>query len=168
MKRNGFTLVELLVVIAIMGILATFVVGAAGYASRVSREKRKDISCHSLEVAIARYRTEYNEWPGGYNGSGASHVFERAKNADVFGMLRIDDDKNNPDKIRFLDETAFFTTTPGGKELRKLSETTGAQPLACLARNGRDVVYFRVEINYQNETVKVTVPNFGSGDDEDN
>ena len=65
MKKGGFTLLELLVVIVVISILATIVVGGANYTLRVAREKRMKISCKTLETAIQRYHTEYNDWPGG-------------------------------------------------------------------------------------------------------
>ena len=157
MRKKGFTLLELLVVIVVVGILATLVAAAAGYAVRTARQRRMEISCQNLRIAILRYRTEYNEWPGGDPGSVASKTFEGTSNKNVFGMLRRESD-DNPDHIHFLDETAFFT--PGGEGSQKLSETTGDQPLVCLSRTGRDYLYYKVVINYANETVSVSVPDF--------
>jgi prepilin-type N-terminal cleavage/methylation domain-containing protein len=161
MKRNGFTLIELLVVIVVVSILATLVVGGANYAVRVSREKRRVISCQTLQTAIYRYRTEYNEWPGGVTPSKnkKSHTFNGKENKDVLGMLRASDTENT-DKIHFLDETAFFTPDNDGGA-KKLSETTGRQPLVFVARSGRwtdsdgNYYYYRVTINFEDETVTV-------------
>ncbi len=161
MKRNGFTLIELLVVIVIIAILATLIVGGASYSVRVAREKRRVISCQTLQTAIYRYRTEYNEWPGGVAPSKGktSCTFEDDKNADVFGMLRASS-KDNPDGIHFIDETAFFT--PDGDDgAMKLSETTGAKPLVYIARSGRwmnkdgKYYYYRVTIDFDADTVTV-------------
>ncbi len=164
MKRSGFTLLELLVVIVVIGILATIVASSASSAMRASRTKRKDISCQILETAINRYRTEYGEWPGGKSGNATSKTFAGTANADVFGMLRASSSENI-DKIRFLDETAFFT--PGGNdEAEKLSETTGSKPLVCQYKSGRwtnkdgNYLYFTVVIDYDDETVSVTAPGF--------
>ena len=164
MKKSGFTLLELLVVIVVIGILATVVAGAAGSAMRASRTKRKDLSCQVLETAINRYRTEYGEWPGGKSGSAESKTFSGTGNAAVFGMLRASS-SDNIDKIRFLDETAFFTPA-GDDEAQKLSETTGSKPLVCQYKSGRwtnksgEYLFFTVVIDYDDETVTVTAPRF--------
>lgn len=162
MKKSGFTLLEVLVVIVVISILATLVTGAASYALRVSREKRVAVSVKVLETAITRYRSEYNEWPGGYEGNDKSKTFAEAGNAQVFGMLRVDS-SDNPDKIRFLDETAFFAMEGG--ELVKLSETTGAKPLAFMTRSGK-LRYYKVTINYADETASVTAPGFEDENDD--
>ena len=163
MKKNGFTLIELLVVIVIIGILATLVVGGASYAVRVSREKRRTISCQTLQTAIYRYRTEYNEWPvpSKVNPSKTkSWTSNQDENKEVFGKLRASNKTDNPDTIHFLDETAFFT--PDNDDgAKKLSETTGPQPLVFIARSGRWVnksgnyLYYRVTIDFDDETVTV-------------
>ena len=162
MRKNGFTLLEILVVIVVIGILATLVAGAAIFAVRSARDKRVKISCAVLQTAIYRYRAEYNEWPGGYHDSwGGEHIFLDDDNKDVFSMLRVDSD-DNPDHIRFIDETAFFT--PDDAEATKLSETTGTKPkpLVFVAKDGRWTwkktgkhLYYRVIINYKSETVTV-------------
>lgn len=167
MKKSGFTLLEVLVVIVVISILATLVTGAASYALRVSREKRVAVSVKVLETAITRYWTEYNEWPGlgagngkkwvdkkGFLGSaGDKHeVFIGAKNKFVFGPLRVDSAYNS-DRIRFLDETAFFS--PGSDGLVKFSETTGDVPLAFLTRSGRKDCCYAVDFNYDANTVSV-------------
>ena len=162
MKKNGFTLIELLVVIVVIGILATLVVGGANYAVHVSREKRRTISCQTLQTAIYRYRTEYNEWPGGVTPSKnrKSCTFEGDENKKVFGMLRPSNKKDNPDGIHFLDETGFFTPASDGGAV-KLSETKGDKPLVFVARSGRwtdkngNYLYYRVTINFDEDTVKV-------------
>ena len=126
-------------------------------------------------VAIYRYRAEYNEWPGGYKDSwGKKHVFAGDDNKEVFSMLRADSD-DNPDHIRFIDETAYFTTTSGGKEAQKLSETDAStkRPLVFLSRSGHVVdedgryFYYRATINYEDETVVVDSPGFDAEDEED-
>lgn len=162
MKKTGFTLIELLVVIVIMGILATLVVGGANYTVRVSRERRREISCQTLRTAIFRYRTEYNEWPGGVtpNKNTTSHTFNKEENAKVFGMLRPTNKKDNPDGIHFLDETGFFTPSGDGGAT-KLSETTGSKPLVFVSRSGRwtdedgNYLYYRVTIDFDDDTVTV-------------
>lgn len=162
MKKTGFTLIELLVVIVIIGILATLVVGGANYTVRVSRERRREISCQTLQTAIYRYRTEYNEWPGGVTPKKdkTSHTFTGEENAKVFGMLRPSNKKANPDGIHFLDETGFFTPDSDGGAI-KLSETAGDRPLVFVSRSGRwtdkngNYLYYRVTINFEDETVKV-------------
>ena len=162
MKKKGFTLIELLVVIVVIGVLATLVVGGASYAVRVSREKRRAISCQTLQTAIFRYRTEYNEWPGGATPSKnkTSCTFEGDANKKIFGMLRASNKSDNPDGIHFIDETAFFTPDDDGGAV-KLSDTTGDKPLVFVSRSGRwtdknnNYFYYRVEIDFDNETVTV-------------
>ena len=175
MRKNGFTLLEILVVIVVIGVLATLVAGSATFAMRSAREKRVKMSCTVLQTAIYRYRTEYNDWPGGYDQSwGKSHTFSGSDNKKVFDMLRAGSD-DNPDHIPFLDETAFFTTAPGGKEARKLSDTDAATaaPLVFLSRSGHVLdedgryFYYRVTINYEDETVSVDSPGFADEDEED-
>ncbi len=174
MRKNGFTLLEVLVVIVVIGILATLISSAAAIAMRSARAKRVKVSRTILETAIYRYRSEYNEWPGGYdNGWGGEHTFSGENNKLVFGMLR-SDSKDNPDRVQFLDETAFFTKASGG-EAKKLSETdpSTAQPLVFLSRSGKvldadgNYHYYAVEINYENETVAVTAPGFDEDEDEE-
>ena len=174
MKKNGFTLLEVLVVIVVIGILATLVVSAAPFAMRAAREKRVEISCSVLQTAIHRYRSEYNEWPGGYEkGWGKSHVFSGANNKKVFSMLRVGSD-DNPDHIQFIDETAFFTTASGG-EAQKLSETDASteMPLVFLARSGKvldadgNYHYYRVTIDYDDEKVTVEHPGFQDENEND-
>ena len=165
MKKGGFTLLELLVVIVVIGILATLVTGGATYAVRVSREKRRTISCKTLQTAIRRYYNEYNEWPGGVEPDEhtKSHKFCGKDNAKVFGMLRADSSAN-PDGIHFIDETAFLTPDGDGGA-QKLSETSGDRPLVFNTRSGKwtdatgGYFYYRVTINFEDETVDVDTKN---------
>ena len=163
MKKNGFTLIELLVVIVIIAILATLLVGGASYAVRVSREKRRMISCQTLQTAIYRYRTEYNEWPMPSNVNPSqkkSWTSEKDENKEVFGKLRASNKKDNPDGIHFIDETAFFTPDNDDGAM-KLSETTGDRPLVFIARSGQwmdkegNYLYYRVTIDFDDDTVTV-------------
>ncbi len=173
MKKNGFTLLEILVVIVIIGILATLVAGAAAFAMRSAREKRVEISCSVLKTAIYRYRTEYNEWPGGYTGDGGTKTFSGDGNKAIFGMLRVGS-SDNPDKIQFIDETAFFTTASGG-EAQKLSDTSASTPLPLvfLSRSGKVLDkngkyhYYKVVIDYDDETVEVSAPGFTDENEDD-
>ena len=170
MKKGGFTLLELLVVIVVISILATLVVGGANYTLRVARAKRVTISRNTLQTAINRFYTEYNDWPGGGTPSKNNDYvveFSGKNNAKVFGALRASS-KENRDGITFIDETAFFA--PHGEEAIKLSETSGSQPLVFTTRSGRwtkkngDFYYYTVKINYEYKTVEVEAPGF---DDED-
>ena len=181
MRKNGFTLLELLVVIVIIGILATLIASGATFAVRSARQKRCELSCSVLRTAIARYHTEYNEWPGGDPPTGdpdhdgdVEKTFKGAENKDVFGMLRLGSPDNRKG-VQFFDETAFFTEAPGGGEARKLSETDPAvrQPLVFLSRSGKvlnsrgEYHYYQVYINYSKDLVKVTAPGFKDEDEED-
>lgn len=175
MKKGGFTLLELLVVIVIISILATLVVGGANYTLRVAREKRVNLSCKTLQTAIHRYYTEYNDWPGGKTPNGDGNVqYSGDENKKVFGALRASNTesppKGNKDEIVFIDETAFFTPDDD-EEAQKLSETTGSQPLVFVSRSGRwtnksgQFLYYKVTINYEFQTVKVEAPGFDDEDD---
>ncbi len=177
MKKNGFTLLELLIVVVVIGILATLVSGAAVYAMRTAREKRAMVSRSVLKTAISRYRSEYNRWPGGYaEGWDDAHTFSGENNQRVFSMLRVGSD-DNPDGIQFFDETAFFTTATDGRNTRRLSETDPETPtpLVYQSRDGRildsagNYYYYKVTINYSNETVSVETPAFtaNNSDEED-
>ncbi len=172
MRKNGFTLLELLVVVVVIGILATLVASGASSAMRAARAKRMTISCKTLETAIYRYRTEYGKWPGGYTGTATSKTFSGADNKSVFKMLRVDSDDNS-NKIRFLDEATFFTPDDEGGA-QKLCDKEGDVPLVCQYRNGRwtsrdndRYLYYTVKIDYDDETVEVSAPNFNDGDDDD-
>lgn len=170
-RNRGFTLIELLVVVAVIGILATITTGAAQYAIKSARQRRMAISCRVLETAIIRYRTEYGDWPGSYSGTSATHTYKGKDNASVFGPLRVDSD-SNVDKIRFIDETAFYTEGTS-KKMRPLAQTTGNKPLVFQSRDGKAVdsngnfFYFKVEINYEDETVSVSCPKFNDEEDDD-
>ncbi len=177
MKKGGFTLLELLVVIVVISILATIVIGGANYALRVAREKRVNLSCKTLQSAIHRYYTEYNEWPGDGRrpNSDGKVVYSGEDNKKIFGALRADNTeappRGNRDGIVFIDATAFFTRD-GDDEAQKLSETTDSQPLVFVSRSGRwtnrngQFLYYKVTINYEFQTVKVEATGFDDeGDD---
>ena len=179
MKKGGFTLLELLVVIVVISILATIVVGGANYTLRVAREKRMKISCKTLETAIQRYHTEYNDWPGGgeptkgKDGKYAPVEYSGAGNATVFGALRASNNKavpmGNPKGITIIDETAFFT--PDGENATKLAEKEKDGPLVFATRSGRwttktgEFFYYKVSIDYEFQKVVVKAPGFDDEDD---
>ncbi len=166
MKKNGFTLIELLVVIVVISVLATLVVGGSNSAVRVSREKRRKISCQTLQTAIYRYRTEYNKWPGGVTPSKnlETYTFEGENNKKVFGALRRENNENY-DHIIFIDETAFFTPDEdedgNAVKLSEWKHKDAARPLVFVARSGRwtgkngKYLYYRVTIDFSADTVTV-------------
>ena len=61
--RSGFTLIELLTVVAIIGLLAAFVLGAAGKASSAKTTSRVQSEVAGLVTAIERYHKEKGQYP---------------------------------------------------------------------------------------------------------
>jgi prepilin-type N-terminal cleavage/methylation domain-containing protein len=61
--RGGFTILELLVVVSIMAVIATLATGAAIKSVKSSRNRRVDAMARALEMALANYRAQENQWP---------------------------------------------------------------------------------------------------------
>jgi prepilin-type N-terminal cleavage/methylation domain-containing protein len=174
-KRSGFTLIELLLVILLIAILMGLVTTVAQSVVRAAREKRLQLTCRTLETALARYRDEYNMWPiprvastldGNYDPAwqkGSPYVYEVSgdDNKKWFTMLRVTSANTfNPKKIPFVDETTLFTMTLNktrvvlSTERKKDGNENKAFPLVGVNRRGK-TVYFKITINTDNDTVKV-------------
>ena len=156
--RGGFTLLELMLVIAIMAVLGGVIVGSVRYVTRIARDKRAQVTAQVLETALARYRAEYNKWPGLSDTSDVGKtniVFKGPDNKRVFGALRETSKKDNPKGIRFLDESTIFTAKAEDDQLVLLSATEGDQPLAFANRNTSKARFFQVTINAEKDTVAV-------------
>ena len=144
--NGGFTLIEILVVVAIMAILGTVTIGTSRMLIQTSRERRTKITREALNVALHRYRTEYQEWPvsknDGYDrkgkrqGTTAYNGYDwyewKESNYRVFNALR-KGDKDNPDDIRFFDETTVYTQDSSGNKVVPLSESGNGNPVLCYA-----------------------------------
>ena len=158
-SRSGFTLLELLLVIAVMAILGSIILGGANYVTKVARVKRAQTTAKALEVALSRYRAEYNVWPkGGSEKKTGTVTFEEENNQKVFNMLRADNETDNENGIHFLDETSLLTVKEedGEEVLVPYSDVAGG-PLCFLSRNGT-ICYFKVKINLDDDTVEVSYP----------
>ena len=136
-RKAGFTLIEILIVVGIMAILGTITLGTSRLLIQTSRERRAKVTRDALNVALHRYRTEYQQWPvsksdvgskkgdyregtTAYNGC---YWYEwKDNNDEIFDALRAG---GNSEGIRFLDETTVYTKTGSGKTAKvvPLSET---------------------------------------------
>lgn len=163
-SKSGFTLVEILLVIVVISILGGIVMAASSYITRVSRQKRYEVTRTVLKTAIYRYRAEYGDWPISNEESGNEKEDENAsdkislgddKNSEIFGPLRISS-KQNPDHIQFLDESAVFTLDENTKQIIPLirAEKGKNMPLVYVDKD-RKRQYFSVTIDFVNETVDV-------------
>ena len=158
-RRTGFTLIELLLVIGVIAVLGTIIMGSAAYINRLSRVRRAEVTCRVLETALARYRSDYNKWPLGSlkpdKNYGVTAVGK--DNQEIFWPLRETNTMDNDRKIRYLDESTLFTVDEQGRSVR-LDKSSGSQPLIYVTREGSKVKYFKVEINVDTDTVKVSAP----------
>lgn len=148
MRRwEGFTLVELLVVIAVIGILGTIVLGSSRMLIQTARERRTRVTRDALNVALHRYRTEYQRWPVERSESRSnlpSSEKERKRegssayngedwyrwdtdNNKIFDALRVGNKGKdmNPDGIRFFDEAATYTASGKGEKVTPLASASG-------------------------------------------
>ena len=158
-RRNGFTLMELLLVMVISAILGAIIMGSATYITRVARTRRAEVACAILESALIRYRSDYNKWPaGGITPSSKGEIVAAgANNAKIFGMLRENNQTDNPRAIRFFDETTLYTIDARGKAI-SLRQSSGDAALVYTPREGGGLKYFKVVINVDNDTANVTAP----------
>lgn len=169
---SGFTLVELLLVVAVISILGTIIVGGSRMLVQTSRNRRAAITREALNVALHRYRTEYQSWPvekadadshDKRDGSTAYNGYEwylwRRSNARVFDALRTTNQEKNPDQLRFIDETAVYTTTTGddtGKLIPLSTAGTGAgKNLFYAKKRDNKPAYFEVWICYDTDEAEV-------------
>ena len=159
-RRAGFTLIELLIVMVVIAVLTTIIMGSAGFLTRLSRARRAEVSCRVLETALARYRSDYDKWPLGTLTPSSSFIVKASgkDNRIVFGALRESSDEDNPRRIRYLDESTFYTVDDKDQPVPLDRQPSGKQPLIYVTREGARVKYFYVEINVDTDTVKVSAP----------
>lgn len=146
-RKAGFTLIELLVVIGVVSILGTITIGTSRMLVQTSRERRTKVTRDALNVALHRYRTEYQQWPVSKSdknwdshstreGTTAYNGYEwyewKSNNDRVFGALR-KNDRDNPDNIRFIDETAVYTRDSSGKKVVPLANAGSGNHALCYA-----------------------------------
>ncbi len=147
-----------------MAILGSIILGGASYVTKVARVKRAQTTAKALEVALSRYRAEYNRWPKGNATSSEGTVTRSGKdNASIFNMLRADNENDNRNGVHFFDETSLFTVVEedGEEVLVPYSDEPGG-PVCFLSRAGA-IRYFTVTINLDQDTVSVSSP--GLNDD---
>ena len=163
-SRAGFTLMELLIVMVVIAVLTTIIMGSAGFLTRLSRARRAEVSCRVLETALARYRSDYDKWPlGTLTPNSSFRVTAGGKaggnnNRIILGALRESSEEDNPRRIRYLDESTFFTVDDKGVPVPLDRQPPGKQPLIYVTREGAKPRYFYVEINVDTDTVKVSAP----------
>lgn len=190
-RRVGFTLVELLVVIAVMGILGTIVLGSSRMLIRTARERRAKVTRDALNVALHRYRTEYQHWPVSKKDSranlpGNENDDERKRrgtdayngedwyrwdvdNYKIFDALRVGNKSRdmNPDDIRFIDESATLGSD-GNREdgavspLSQLNGTTGHSLFYGMRRDNK-AAPFAVWICFATDEAEVGFYNKNAG-----
>lgn len=162
--RSGFTLIELLVVISVMAVLGTIVLGSSRVLVQTSRVRRSTVTREALNVAMNRYRTEYQQWPVSRSEAKNScdkHIEAKdssngydwyewsKKNYVVFDALRAN---NNTDSIRFIDETAIFTDDDNHKPI-PLSSASGSSghSLCYVTRRTNKAEPFTVRICFDTD-----------------
>lgn len=62
-RASAFTLVELLVVIAIIGILASMVLAAAGFAQKKGARSRAEAEIAAIGAALESYKVDNGDYP---------------------------------------------------------------------------------------------------------
>ncbi len=164
-RRRGFTLIELMAVMLIIALIASITMASAKFLIHTSRKRRFEVTCLTLETALARYRHEYNVWPVD-SPSGSSFTASGENNAAVFDKLREKNNESaNPKGIRFLDETTLYTSVrQGTTEERMILSTARAKsgnesralPLIYREPKSGDTRYFKVTFNFDDDTVDVT------------
>ena len=163
--KKGFTLIEILVVMAVLTILTTITIGGARMVQQTARARRFGVTKEVLRTAIARYRAEYNRWPGEDAGSGGEKKKYKDDNYLVIDDLR-EGGKGNPDRIRFLDETSILTSVDG-KVVPLSSASSSGCPAVYVTKDGTKTAYYEVTIDFELDTVTVGPDNMVSGTPDD-
>ena len=176
-RKTGFTLVELLLVIAVMSILGTITVGTSRLLVQNSRLRRTRVARDALNVALHRYRTEYQEWPVSKSDRSWDDYYDPSQNEDrtsggekwlgvkngciwygwkenndrVFHALR----KNgNPDEIRFIDDTTLYAKN--GNKVVPLSEAgSGSHALYYAMKRDNKPAPYTVWICFDTDEAEV-------------
>lgn len=171
-RRSAFTLVELLLVITVIGILGTIVAGGSRMLIQTARHRRAKITREALNVALHRYRTEYQSWPvkkgdaddhSKRGGTSAYNGYEwyrwKKSNSMVFDALRTSNKTKNPDQLRFFDETALYTTTTGDDSGRLIPLSTAGtgsgKNLFYAKKRDNKPAYYVVWICYDTDEAEV-------------
>src|SRR5665213_1255974 len=66
-RTSAFTLVELLVVIAIIGVLASMVLAAAGFAQKKGARSRAEAEIAAIGAALESYKVDNGDYPTNAN-----------------------------------------------------------------------------------------------------
>lgn len=137
MRKNnkGFTLVEILGVILLIAMLLTIAMTAASHVIRGARIRQIVMTFPVLENAIVNYNRQYGKWPGinpqdedgkyvrnsstgEYYDQGFVFGNSSPLNGKVIHDLLVD---QNPDRIKFIDETVFRVWDNNNKKLVPLA-----------------------------------------------
>jgi len=174
-SRAGFTLIELLAVLTVIAILLGMILGAAMFVIKTARDRRSNATGKALEVALNVYRHEYNKWPVPSTLPPVNGVVtvSGTANAKVFSALRwnvpVGSDPDNVKHIHFLEESTLFTylsspssdingdSRQGFVPLHLMPQGSAQYPLAYMDRKG-NVQYYKVTINFEDDTVAVSPP----------
>lgn len=99
-NSNGFTLVELLVVITIIAILASLVLGAAGFIQKKGARNRAEAEIAAIAAALESYKADNGDYP-----SNNDSYTSPANNTNLVAALM----PTNGSKVYFEFKTKYLT-----------------------------------------------------------
>ena len=160
--RGGFTILELLIVVAIIAIIATLATGAAIKAMKQSRERRVEVMANGLEIALANYRAQENEWP--FDLSDCVQDFNDRTRYWIHGKYNVNAFKKlmhgggGSSKTVYLDAGAYLVTAQGARMTLKAALDQKKSEIAIgypLPSNTDRFCHYCLCYNPLTDTVKV-------------